>query len=100
MTELLKPDAPNVFDWDQPEEGSMTNNSTLCGHLAVASIFILNTGALASGADLAAFGCLMAPASWWLAQLHDAGAPGTRHNYLAIVALQFFAAVTFLEGVL
>jgi len=95
-----RPDVPNLFDWDQPEEESMLNNATLCGHLAVAALLMMNLGALASGGSLAAFGCLMAPVSWWMAQLHDIGAPGSRHNYLAIVIMQFFAAVTFLEGVL
>ena len=45
-----RPDVPNLFDWDQPEEESMLNNATLCGHLAVAALLMMNLGALASQA--------------------------------------------------
>ena len=90
-----------LYDVDEAEEAdtmNSQNNAVMCGHFAVLSLFILNLGALGAGSGLAAFGALAAPASWWLAQLGEADIVPTRVSYLTIVAMQLFAAATFLAG--
>ena len=65
-------------------------NALISGHLAVASLFILN---LAAGS--LAF-CLAAPLTWWVVQLSEARLIPATYSYPFICGLQFVAAAGFL----